>query len=251
MENEEGIERLFFELASESRLGLLRKLSEKNWRMKEVARKLDLTTTETFRQLQRLSEALLVQKHPEGTYAITQYGRLVLQLSSSLEFISKHKEYFSMHDIWRLPAQFVNRIGELSQVTLIMDAMKGMRITEKMFREAEQCTWGMREGSTVEAMVPVFQEQIRKGVKFRDIFPENDFPAYKTWSEKVRNVEGRGFPASDIPAVIMLTEKEAMICLRLNEGRMDYNASFYGNDPASLNWVKDLFLYYWDKGKRA
>jgi hypothetical protein len=30
---------------------------------------------------------------------------------------------------------------------------------------------------------------------------------------------------------------------------MDY-AGFVGKDPAFLNGVKDLFLFYWDKGKR-
>jgi predicted transcriptional regulator len=250
MENQEGIEKLFFELASESRLGILRKLNEKNWKMKDLARKLDLTTTETFRQLQRLNEALLVQKTPEGTYAITQYGRLVLRLSSSLEFVSKHKEYFSTHDIWRLPYQFVNRIGELAQTNLIMDTMNCMKMAEKIFREAEQYTWGMREGSAIEAVVPMFNEQSRKGVRFRDLFPESDLPTYRSWSEKWRNVEGRGLPVSDISATILLTEKEAMVCLRFIGGRMDF-AGFFGNDPMFLNWVKDLFLYYWDKAKRA
>jgi len=147
------------------------------------------------------------------------------------------------------PANFVNRIGELSQTTLIMDTMKGMQMAEKMFREAEQYTWGMREGSTVEAMVPVFNEQIRKGIRFRDLFPENDLPAYKTWSEKLRNVDGRGLAVSDIPATVMLTEKEALICLRFTGGRMDC-AGFFGNDSTFLSWVKDLILYYWEKGKR-
>ena len=250
MENEEGIEKLFFELASESRLGILCKLNEKNLKMKDIARKLDLTTTETFRQLQRLSEALLVQKHPEGTYAITQYGKLVLHLSSSLEFVSKHKEYFSTHDIWRLPYQFVNRIGELSQTTLIMDRINCMQMAEKVFREAEQFTWGMLEGSSLEAIAPIFYEQIRKGVKFKDIFPESDLPAYRTWSEKCRNLEWRCLAVSDIPAIIMVTEKEATLSLRFNGGRMDYLAGFFGKDPAFLNWVKDLFLYYWEKGNR-
>ena len=62
MENREGIEKLYFELASESRLDLLRELNEKNWKMNDVARKLDLTTTETYRQLQRLTEAKLVER---------------------------------------------------------------------------------------------------------------------------------------------------------------------------------------------
>src|SRR3972149_3740015 len=164
MENEEGIERLFFELASESRLGILRKLNEKNLKMKDSARKLDLTTTETFRQLQRLSEALLVQKHPEGTYAITQYGKLVLQLSTSSEFVFKHKEYFSTHDVWRLPYQFVNRIGELSQTNLIMDTMESINKGAQMFIEAEQYAWGLVEhGRGPELMSPIMSERIQKG----------------------------------------------------------------------------------------
>ena len=69
-----------------------------------------MTATEAFRQLQRLSEAKLIQKLPEGTYAITQYGKLTLQLLPSLDFIYKHKEYFLNHDIWKLPYSFVNRI---------------------------------------------------------------------------------------------------------------------------------------------
>jgi predicted transcriptional regulator len=46
-----------------------------------------------------------------------------------------------------------------------------------------------------------------------------------------------------------ITEKEAFLCFRFIEGRVDY-AGFFGKDLAFLNWVKDLFLYYWNKGKR-
>jgi predicted transcriptional regulator len=30
---------------------------------------------------------------------------------------------------------------------------------------------------------------------------------------------------------------------------MDY-AGFFGKHPDFINWVKDLFLYYWEKAKR-
>ena len=129
-------------------------------------------------------------------------------------------------------------------------SMNCMKIAEKIFREAEEYTWGIREGNAIEAVAPMFNEQIRKGVRFRDLFPESDLPAYRIWSEKLRNLEGRGLPVSDISTTIMLIEKEAMICLRFVGGRMDF-AGFFGSDPTFLNWVKDLFLYYWDKGKRA
>lgn len=90
MENQPDIQKLFFELASESRISILRALNEKRWKMNALARKLDLTTTETFRQLQRLSEALFVSKDSDGYYNLTSFGKLVLFLSPSFEFILKH-----------------------------------------------------------------------------------------------------------------------------------------------------------------
>ena len=248
MENDEGIEKLFFELASESRLGILHKLRTENLKMQEIARRLNVTATEAFRQLQRLSEALLVQKQPEGTFAITQYGKLVLQLSSSLDFVFKHKNYFSTHDVWRLPYQFVNRIGELSQTNLIMDTIEGLNKGERMFMEAEQYAWGLAEGRVPELMGPIMNERIRKGVKARMLFLESFLPPNAIPPAKLSNLENRTL--SDIPAIIALTEKEAAICFHLVGGRADY-AGFFGKDSIFLNWVKDLFLYYWDKGKRA
>ena len=239
MENQEGIERLFFELASESRLGILRELQTKNLKMQEIARRLDLTATEAVRQLKRLTEALLIQRQPEGSYAITEYGKLVLQLSASLEFAFKHKEFLLTHDIWRLPYQLVNRIGELSQTNLMTDTMEGISKLEQVLGEAEQYVSGVGEGRFTEAMNTIADEQTRKGIEYKILSPLP--PA------KLQNLENRTL--SDVPAVFGLTEKEAVICFRLTGGRADY-AGFFGKDPIFLSWVKDLFLYYWDKGKR-
>jgi len=247
LENNEGIEKLFFELASESRLSILRELQTENLKMTEIARRLDVTATEAFRQLQRLSEAMLVQKQPEGTFAITQYGKLVLHLSASFKFVSKHKEYFLTHDVWRLPLQFLNRIGELSQTKLIMDAMENINRGERMFMDAEQYAWALAEGRVPELMDPIMTEKIGKGLKLKMLIPESVLPPTAVPPATAQNVELRGI--SDIPAIIAVTEKEASICFRFIKGRMDY-AGFSGNDPIFLNWVKDLFLYYWEQAKR-
>ena len=240
MENNEGVEKLFFELASESRLSILRELQTENLKMQEIARRLDVTATEAFRQLQRLSEALLVQKQPEGTFVITQYGKLVLQLSGALDFVFKYKDYFSSHDIMRLPLQFVNRISELSQATLIMDTVESLNRGQRMFLEAEQFGWGIAEGTIPEQMGPIMDEQIRKGVKLRFLIPETRLTS--------ETPQIRGLP--DLPAIVALTEKEGTVCFRQVGGRVDY-AGFFGKHPTFLNWVRDLFLYYWEKGKQA
>jgi len=249
LENPTGIESLFFELASESRLGILRELNMKNWKMNDLARKLDLTTTETFRQLQRLNEALLVQKQIGGTYAITLYGKLVLQLSPSLELIFKHKEYFSTHDIGCLPYQFRNRIGELSGANLNMNVVENLNKVGQVVGEAEQYMWGLREGLGIESMFPIFEEQMRKGIKFRELLPESDLTTYRIGPEMGRSIESRVLPPSDVQATFAVTEKEAIIFFPLVGGKTDFTG-FVGKDPMFLNWVKDLFLYYWEKGKR-
>ena len=42
MDDSQGLDKLFFELASESRLGILRQLQTKDLRMQELVRKLNL-----------------------------------------------------------------------------------------------------------------------------------------------------------------------------------------------------------------
>ena len=72
--------------------------------MNELARRLDLTDTEASRQLQRLTDALFVQKQPNGAYRMTAYPQLVLEIVSPLKVISKNRKYFLDHDTSLCPA---------------------------------------------------------------------------------------------------------------------------------------------------
>ncbi|MFB3888478.1 MAG: helix-turn-helix transcriptional regulator [Candidatus Bathyarchaeia archaeon] len=229
-------------------MDILRELQKENLKMQEIARRLDVTATEAFRQLERLSAALLVQRQPEGTYAITQYGRLMLEFSASMEFLFKHKEYFATHDVWALPPEFVNRLGALSQTTFIADTVESLNKGQHMYMEAEQYGWALAEGHIPAFIGPIMAERAEKGLKLRFVIPESMLSTDAGSSaEKTRNMEIRSLP--EIPMIVGLTEKEAAACFRVVEGRMDY-AGFYGKDTMFLNWAKDLFLYYWNKGKR-
>lgn len=235
---------MYFELASQSRLSILRELQSEKLKMQEIARRLDVTATEAFRQLERLSTALLVRKLPDGTFELAEYGKLVLQISSSLEFVSKYRDYFSKHDTMRLPIPFVNRLGELSKTTLITDTMESLNRGQRMFLSAERFGWGLAEGVVPELIGPLMTERVSKGMKCKFIVHESYLPPS---SETTPNVEVRGL--LDVPAVVALTEKEAVVCFRLIDGKIDY-AGFYGEDETFRNWVKDLFLYFWEKAKR-
>jgi len=248
MSSEAELEKLFFELASENRLSILRELQKESLRMQEIARRLGVTATEAFRQLERLSDASLVQRQPDGTFALAEYGKLVLRISSSLDFISKYKEYFSTHELTRLPDQFVSRLGELSRAELETDTIESLNKGAKWFTEAKQYVWAIGEGTIPEHMIPVMNEQVQRGIEIRMLLPEGRLPAVENTAKAPRNVEIKRL--SECPATIALTEKAAGVTFRRTGGKMDYSG-FFGDDQVFHNWVRDLFLYYWERGKRT
>jgi predicted transcriptional regulator len=143
MVEEKRLNMLFYELASEDRLAILQKLCAHSLKMQDIARKLDLTATEASRQLLRMSRAKLIERGSEGTYTTTQLGRLLLTLSGSMQFVYKHDDYFLNHDVTRIPLPFVNRLGELSQGTLVADLIENLARWEALVTAAKDYLWVM------------------------------------------------------------------------------------------------------------
>lgn len=242
----EGPDRLFFALASETRLSILEMLLAGDLRMQEVARRADITATEALRQLTRMSEALLVRKTPDSTYAITSYGRLVMRLSVPLGLAFRHREYFIGHDVEHLPREFVNRLEDLSGTELIMNTMLLIGRVEQTMVEAEEYAWAMAEGDAPAVISSAMEVRLGKGIHFRLLINEDRLPARAT--PLPGNMEVRSM--HEIPAVMILTEKEAGICLRSLDGRTDYTG-FLGSEPMFRDWIRDVFLHYWDKARRV
>jgi len=246
MDIEEGIEKLFFELASESRLAILHELQMKNLKMQELARKLDLTDTETCRQLQRLSEAHLIQKQVEGTYVLTPYAKLVLDTSSSLGFIYKYREYFLNHNVCLLPFQFRVRLAELSGGVLLPTAIETFNTNTEMLRSARE-----KIDATIEVglgnQLEIMKQRIEEGVKVRWLLQESYLP-------KARDVlsSAKKFPEMRYTpwlwGHLYQTENGANLQLRQNDGAQDY-VSFHGKDPMFIQWASDFFTYEWERAK--
>jgi predicted transcriptional regulator len=246
MENSEGVDRVFYELASESRLAILRELQTKNYKMQELARKLELTDTEAFRQLQRLSEAQMIQKQPDGAYAITPYGKLLMQFSHSFEFALKFRQCLLTRNIWRMPPQFIDRLGELYEVTLSTDSLEMVNNIDLLISNSEKYLWiiGERPLGFVGTKIG---EQVQKGLTIRLMFDESNRKLFENVPDIKGILEKRVIPI--MPATLVLNEKFAGVNMLSIDGRTD-NAVFYGKDPAFLTWATDLFLYYWEQGKR-
>ena len=241
----ERLDLLFFELASEDRLNILRELNKNSLKMQDIARKLDLTATEASRQLQRMGKAKLIERLPEGVYTVTQFGKLILSLSPSLEFALKHKQYFLNHNIWKLPSSFILRFGELSQGVLLTEMGVVMVKWEELIKSAEEHLWVMTP-QRIPSLSRAIEERHSHGVKLRYINPEQLLPTYSEYLLTERTIERRVF--NDFDFGILATEKEAMLALPFLDGTPN-PSGFFGHDPAFLKWVHDLFLCYWEQAK--
>lgn len=202
--------------------------------MNDLSRELDLTTTETFRQLQRLTQAALVEKQPEGTYTITEYGRLVLQITNPLSFLQKNKDYFLTHDISLLPSQFVMRLVELSKADFLEGMVESTTKISTMIGEARKYMWGISPEPLMQQLEAI-SKAVPSGCEYRVLSPQPP--------KKLSNLENRTLP--NPPIIMAITETRAAVCFRLIGGKVDY-ASFFGEDPTFHGWAKDLFLYYWN-----
>lgn len=164
---EETAANLFFQLSSTDRRHILSALLKEDLKLNEVARRLDMTATETLRQLQRLTEASLLEKMPGGRYRLTSFARLVLDMASPLDFISRYKGYFEDHDALRLPYEFRARLAELSNAALIPTTIDTINKVTEMVKDAQKRMDAVVLGS--EALLELTRQRVHEGLKVRGL----------------------------------------------------------------------------------
>src|ERR671922_2577249 len=112
-------EKTFFELASEQRLAIVFGLNKKSAKMSQLAKDLDITMQEVHRNINRLQDAGLIEKDPNGIFSLTTFGNTITKQIPTFDFLSQYKEYFSEHTLGELPMKFIQRIGALENCEFV------------------------------------------------------------------------------------------------------------------------------------
>lgn len=245
-EDADRISKTLFELASDRRVSILFEVEKKSLKMQHIAKTLDMNVTETFRHLQRLSDARLVEKKVDGAYAITSLGNLTIGLLSNLDFILRYADYFLDHDFSCLPYEFVNRLGELSSGEYCGDTLTTLNRVRDMVYDAEEYIWAISEQSE-SSHVKVANEKVSKGLQFRFIMQENLARTIKITPEVEHLKERRWLERTCV--TVLITGKESVVHFRRLNGEMHY-IGFFGKDEKFRKWTRDLFMYYWDRAER-
>ena len=237
---------LHFQLASIDRKRILSELQKESLHLNEVAKRLDMTATETLRQLQRMTEARLLEKMPEGKYRLTPYAKIVLDTMAPLEFISQFREFFMTHDAMLIPAEYRARMGELSGGVFLPTAVDTFNTVTGMMRSAREKIDGTIEVGFA-TQLEIMKQRVDEGVKVRWLLQESYLPKAREVLRSVKKFpEMRHTPW--LWGHLYQNEDAADVQLRLNDGTQDY-LSFHGKDPRFLSWANDFFEHEWKKAK--
>ena len=238
---------ILFELSHEDRIRIFLQLQKNVMKLTHLSEKLDLKVQETSRHLSRLSDAKLISKDVEGFYHLTPYGEHVIKLLPGLNFLCKHKKYFTTHKSHHLPSPFVSRIGELENCTFTDDVMVAFHKVNILIEEAKKFVW-ILSSQILMSTLSFLEAAVKRGVKFMLILPEDLVPppGFKPIPNIPNRIERRTLERVDV--VIVMSEKNARIAFPTADDKMDH-IGFGSTDEMSHKWCKDLFEYYWEKAK--
>ncbi len=244
--DEDRISELHFLLSNADRRRIIEELQIQNLKLNEVAKKLDISATEAFRQLQRLTDAGFLEKTSEGKYRSTSYSRLILESSTAIDFLSKHREYFLDHDTSLIPLQFRARFGELSKAVLYTEMVSNINTGTGVLRDAEKRIDVMADQSLEQHGEIIRQRLLKDGIKVRTLVQDSLLKIIKGDQITVDSGEMRCIPR--VCATLIMTEKIMGFSLPKLDGKMDYQV-FAGNDPESMKWAGDLFEDQWNRAR--
>jgi predicted transcriptional regulator len=248
---------VFFELAGDLRLYILMKLSNKPYRLSQIANDLNATMQESHRNINRLIDSGLVKKTGEGELLLTPYGKIIVSLIPNFNFPFVYKEYFQEHTLIDLPLKFVHRIGALNNCELVVGVMAVLQRWKMVYNNAQIYIKEVISQVPID-LIETIAERINNNVKFSYIFPNNVvIPKGRNeilkkigWNNMIFKglVERRLVDKVNI--VTVFNEKESCISFPSLKGEPDLNIMFYSKDESFHEWCEDFFDYEWNRAKQ-
>ncbi len=245
-------ENTFFELASEQRLAIIFRLNEKRGKISHLAKDLDITMQEAHRNANRLQQAGLIEKNPEGIFSLTTFGNTIIKQIPTFNYLSKHKEYFSEHVLGELPIKFIMRLGALDRCEYVKGIVAILERWKDIYREAGQYIYEIVPQVPIDLIEPAVK-RVREGIKYSYVLPRNVIvpKGRKELLKKLGHSEllNKGTierrMVDSVQVAVILNEEHAAVLFPNLKGETDMNMIFYSSDPVFHEWCIDYFRYRW------
>lgn len=237
---------MLFELANDDRLNIVSELDKQPLKLTQVAHKLSATVQETSRHLERLTKARFVEKDSTSAYKTTSFGKLVLEVLPSFEFLERRRDFLLNHDLSGLPRGFVERIGDLLDHTVWDRLDEALARAEAVIREADGYVWLLADQNVRQS----YPHQHPKHVSRRLIIPrDTDLRNFQHMQNGHGSELQVGF-VDNVKVMIVMNEKTALLSFPALDGRMDFTQGFEGGSKDFHGWCYSLYNFYWDQAEK-
>lgn len=244
---------IFTELASETRCDILTNLSQKNTKQSEIATKMDMTMQETHRQISRLQKSGLIDKNPDGTFDLTEYGKIVTKQIDHLTILGKFGTEINKYSIDGIPTSFLQSISALSNGKMVKSVTAVLEICKTIFSDADEFL-KIIAPQVVSSFDGMFDDKLEGGFKIQYIYGKNTIVPKSTinTNDKTRDREllSQGILDRRMVDVVnfglVITDKHAGLILITNPQEPEINFMLVGEDDDFRNWCIALFEDTWD-----
>lgn len=245
----------FLDLASQQRLAILLKLQEGPVKVSFIAKELDATVPEVYRNFERLVKADLISKNPDGSYGITSIGRIFCSQISLIGFLSENKKYFQGREFSQLPQKYIQRLGSLEKGQTIKGFVKVQEKWKEIYSNAEKYIYNILfEVPYTPDLMELLVKKVNSGVKVQSIFSEDAIIP----KERRQALEKLGIKEliqqgkierkmkDGVSTIVILNEKEAGVMFPSAGGEVDMGEAFFSEDCAFHEWCLDYFVHCWE-----
>jgi len=250
--NLENYAKFFLEVASEQRLKIIQLINENEFRLSELAKKLDATTPEVHRNLERLAKSGFIVKNSNAHYVLTPLGKVILGIIPNVAFIIKNKKYFLNHPIDTLPEKFILRIGDLFESKLLSSYVNVFECWKDIYENSDEYIYNiLYEVPYFDEFVIPISEKLSKGVKIKSIFYEKAMVSdsrtevVKKLKKYIDNGDIQRSMIKNHSPVVVMNEKQACLIFPNMDGKVDVGYAFKSKDPLFHQWCFDYFNYSW------
>jgi len=252
------VNKLIFEFSNIGRYNILKSLYHQTKKHSQLGKELGIPGSEISRHLKRLYQKNLISKGVDNRYFVTNIGKIFLQMMDIFEVSLNNGEYLNSHDITLIPVHLIFQLGKLKTLELSNKTMENMEIFENLVKDSDKFLYVITDQYQKSLLKEAEKKMKNQSVKIKALVDKNLLKSYNIpegWSnlfetpkvffkEMIKNIR----LLDKIGLSLVASEKGSILFLSRN-GEIDYSQCLIDNHESFINWTKELFNWYWKKGK--
>jgi predicted transcriptional regulator len=251
------INELLIEFTNKGRYQVFKGLYKENKRHSELEKELDIPGPEISRNLKRLVKKKLISKTINNEYEITSIGKIIYEILDIFESTLNFEEFLNNHDIRSIPIDIFLKLGKLKTVHISDQTMKNIQKWSDLVKNSEKFILAISD-QFQNSILPIVERKINnQSIEIKALIEKailvdsvkvgkqfKDRHAFYDKFDVFQNVR----VLSQIDISLIASDKGGILFLS-KDGKIDYSQCLVDNTKAFISWTRELFNWYWKKGK--